>query len=306
MQILPKLPRDYCSGTTDLLLLTIMEYANLSQMPSPSVTEHFKSPKNIPCRPSPFNHDSSIVNCESIVMEGFALSLKSPLSVTSGRLSRKPGNLSNQHANKNMILDNHVVVPRPDSSSAHDTTMRYEDLFPKCLDLLPLLDDQPSNNASSQDYPVDTVKVHGTCKRRYKFVLQPRSQPEMLRSMTFLDFDTQDISSSKRQKLMGSFVSLDAEAHPCTSDCDVDTRPIDGCYGASTTSCKSTELPLGNTIALPVVYASTIPIGRSDDVKPDDTKSRKGFQPSRYSAFSISTGLRRTTSTSWIGEPSGI
>jgi hypothetical protein len=285
-----------------------MDYANLSQKPSPSVTEHSLKSSKIPRRPSSRIHDASLVNCDSIVMERCEISLKSPLSVTSGPLSRKPGNVNNQHVEKEKILENFATVPRPDSPSVHDTTMRYEDLFPRCLDLLPLLDDQTLSNGLSKNHPLDTVMMRGgTSKRGHKFVLQPRSQPEVLGAMTFLDFDTEGIPP-KRQKLMGSFVSLDAEARPCTNDGDSETRQTDcSCItDSSTTAPQSTGLPLGNTISLPVVYGSTIPMDRSEVVKDDDTKSRNVFQPSRYSAFSFSGGLRRNSSTSWSREPSEI
>ena len=80
-----------------------MDYANLSQKPSPSVTEHSLKSSKIPRRPSSRIHDASLVNCDSIVMERCETSLKSPLSVTSGPLSRKPGNVNNENVKKDEI-----------------------------------------------------------------------------------------------------------------------------------------------------------------------------------------------------------
>jgi len=257
-----------------------MNYSNLKRLRRYSSPLHIQtSEARIFCFPLNMPLSSSAECCESPKVDS-CMSSQAEVDII---LENEGSDFKNKTRLDDLSLGSQSVCDEPREDL-------FEDRYPKCLDLLPLLDDEAWGDVSGQRGSVDPWPLLGKRKRKHKsFVLQPRYQPEMRRETTFLNLFTEG-RSPNRQQLIGSFVSLDAEAQAIAKH-DQEGQPTSWSVLAADVDTAK-DLRSIATIAVPLVLRPTFQVERSDDVKDEDT-SRRAFQPSRSSAFSTSTSHER-------------
>lgn len=188
------------------------------------------------------------------------------------------------------MLESPLELLKPHTIEEQETEVFQNDSLPPVFDTELW---ESSENPDCTHRPPSSPSQRRATQRASKFFLEPRSRKEG--DLDFLKLGEESVPA-KRRRLVGSFVSLDAEVR-CQGNDEVVVRMCDP-YQSNYSSIENADVPPfeDETITLPTAFRPTIQLLGSNNRKGGNgDKLGSDFKPSKGSAFSTSSpqGLRK-------------